>query len=105
MQKKLHKSWRKSMEDKLDKIIQLLTNIEQIQANNPYAYWTLAQEIYVKEMYDNDVDPFNIALGIKEKFGISRSTSAIKKRISEMGLKITTKRNPAILNNTIEGIF
>lgn len=78
------------MEDKLDKIIELLVSIEHRQAN-PFGYWTVEEEMYVAEMYAKKESYFDIAVGIKQKFNVSRSSSAVKKRIVEMELKVKEK--------------
>lgn len=66
--------------EKLDKVIILLTKMSESLVN-PFSYWTLEEEQYVKEMNEKGVSCFDIAVGIKEKFNVSRSSSAVQARI------------------------
>lgn len=81
------------MEEKLDKIIELLTKIEtNTRSYNGYAKWTQEQEELVDIMYNQGHDVPTIITAIKEKFNIERTTGAITSRISSIGLKPISKR-------------
>jgi hypothetical protein len=96
MQNKLHKFRKILMEDKLDKIIELL----EIIAMNSYIYngsakWSQEQENLVIDMFNAGKEFDEMIKTIKERFNIERTEGAISARISKLGLtQGRVKSNP-----------
>jgi len=82
------------MEEKLDRIIQLL---EIIANKNTFRYWSLEEELLVRDAYEQDISDLDIAIMLKEKLVSERSTSAVKARASEMGLKRPSRKKKTIV--------
>lgn len=85
------------MEDKLDKIIDLLIKIEtNTRTYNGYAKWTQEQEELVDIMYNQGHDVPTIIAAIKEKFNIERTTGAITSRLSSIGIGPRSRRKAEV---------
>lgn len=73
------------MEEKLDKVIRLLERlVENSSHSAQFAYWSLEQETYLLEKWDEGLGAYDIALALADKFGTSRSSSAILSRYKQL---------------------
>ena len=87
------------MEEKLDKIIELLETI----ANNTgttykgYPKWDQAQEELLISLHNQEVDIPEMISVIKDTFGIERSTGAIIARLNK--LELISSRKAAVEQN------
>lgn len=73
------------MEEKLDKVIWLLERlVEQSSHSAQFTYWSLEEETYLLEKWDEGLVAYEIALALSNKFGTSRSSSAILSRYKQL---------------------
>jgi len=83
----------KIMNEKLDKIIELLEKIEvNTRTFNGYAKWSYEQDELVDIMYTEGKSVQEIIAAIKDKFGIDRSDGAITSRVGKLGLNNKPKK-------------
>lgn len=82
------------MEEKLDRIIQLL---EIIANKNTFRYWSLEEELLVRDAYEQNISDLDIAIMLREKLRSDRSTSAVKARAREMGLDRPSSKKKTIV--------
>ena len=81
------------MNEKLDKIIELLEKIEvNTRTFNGYAKWSYEQDELVDIMYTEGKSVQEIIAAIKDKFGIDRSDGAITSRVGKLGLNNKPKK-------------
>jgi hypothetical protein len=74
------------MEEKLDKMIELLERLVEAKYYRGQHLWDEDQEALIEGLYYQDADIPDMVAAIKEEFGIDRSATAVIARLGKLKL-------------------